>query len=349
MIEIQLKEININKPFIGKVNCVNNGNIKVVNKTNDVININENIEGITEGDIVLIEPSGRCCLLYCVNSFSNSFIVTNRCNAKCIMCPQPYAKTNSNELSLSLEVVNLISDEPSIIGITGGEPTIDRKGLLKLISSIVNKFNNTKIQLLTNGILLNNYEYTSELALISKGRLSAAVPLYSDIDTIHDSIMGLRGSFWKTIEGINNLERAGVYIELRNVLMNNNIDRLSEWAKFIYRIIPFVGHVAIMGLEPMGRAKSNIDFLYVNHDSIGKTLADTIKTFIRVGIKPFIYNYPLCHLPQSLWQYSEKSISEWKRSYLHQCGDCTQKENCGGFFSSWGIIKDYKIKPITNE
>jgi hypothetical protein len=42
-----------------------------------------------------------------------------------------------------------------------------------------------------------------------------------------------------------------------------------------------------------------------------------------------------------------KSISDWKNEYANECGPCTKKNDCGGFFSS-GIQNGYSqsIKPF---
>ena len=44
-------------------------------------------------------------------------------------------------------------------------------------------------------------------------------------------------------------------------------------------------------------------------------------------------NIPLCCLPQSLWQYAAKSISDWKNTYDDVCNSCEMKADCCGLFS----------------
>ena len=51
-----------------------------------------------------------------------------------------------------------------------------------------------------------------------------------------------------------------------------------------------------------------------------------------------IYNSQLCVLPESLWKYCRKSISDWKNSYLPECEKCNKFQECGGLFT-WNLAK----------
>ena len=43
----------------------------------------------SEGDVVLISRNGEIIFLYEINSLHNAIFATERCNHRCIMCPQP--------------------------------------------------------------------------------------------------------------------------------------------------------------------------------------------------------------------------------------------------------------------
>lgn len=47
-----------------------------------------------------------------------------------------------------------------------------------------------------------------------------------------------------------------------------------------------------------------------------------------------IYNSQLCLMPEQLWKYNRKSISDWKNIYLKECIECTMIDKCGGLFQS---------------
>ena len=52
-----------------------------------VLQTNENIE-FEENDIVTINHEGKCNAVWEPKSGHNAFYVTDKCNSKCIMCPQ---------------------------------------------------------------------------------------------------------------------------------------------------------------------------------------------------------------------------------------------------------------------
>jgi hypothetical protein len=56
-----------------------------------------------------------------------------------------------------------------------------------------------------------------------------------------------------------------------------------------------------------------------------------------------IYNFQLCILPEKLWPFCRKSISDWKNGYMEECVECVRKNECGGFFTTSG---EYKSKNI---
>lgn len=301
---------------------------------------------VKAGDVVLLEPDGKGTVLYERGLNSNSLVLTSRCNLSCVMCPQPRKQSDSDELTLSERILDLIQDPPLYIGITGGEPTLQWSNLIRIVSHIRERFPGTSIQLLTNGVILQEFAKAKQLCDCCRNNLMICVPLYSDIDRYHDTIVGKYGAFWATLEALNNLARLGAYIELRTVLMRMNITRLGKWAEFVSRFLPFVGHIALMGIEPFAKAKSKISEFLPKPTELSSQLKDCISHLNRVGICPYIYNVPLCHLPEAVWPFCRKSISEWKRCYSSECSSCKLLPQCGGFFESWMNITGFSVNPV---
>ena len=90
------------------------------------------------------------------------------------------------------------------------------------------------------------------------------IPLYSDLPEEHDYVVQARGAFDETVRGILNLKRMGVRVALRFVVHAETFERLPKFAEFVARNLLFVDHIAIMGLEPTGFAKTNVDTLWVD-------------------------------------------------------------------------------------
>lgn len=301
---------------------------------------------VSEHDVVLLEPDGRAIVLYQAEAKSNALFLTSRCNARCIMCPQPsQGEADGAPLEMALRILDLITTPPLALGITGGEPTVRWKDLCVVVGRIREKFPETNIEVLSNGMRFRDYALVRELAEIGGDRLVIGVPLYGACDSVHDEIVGVPGAFWATLDGLCNLERAGVYVELRNVLQQTTVRDLPDWAEFVARYIPFIGHVALMGLEPTGQVNFRLEELAPAFDARSTVLTSAIRTFRRAGIPARIFNLPLCQIPSSLWSFAEQSISEWKRSYPEECVQCSVRDKCGGIFASWSSFGE-QVSPI---
>ncbi|MCP4140310.1 MAG: His-Xaa-Ser system radical SAM maturase HxsC [Chloroflexi bacterium] len=314
--------------------------IELPSETNDGSIFKPNI-----GDVVLFNPSGVCSIEYESVSHSNCILLTERCNSKCIMCVQP-PKPCSDSLNLAFALVELINNEPQCIGITGGEPTLVWDGLLELLNRCKEKFPSADIQLLSNARLLKNYTRSKALSEAGGDRLIVCVPIYSDIDQIHDKIVGVDGAFWEAVNGIYNLERLSVSVEIRTVVQLMNYKRLPQWSEFIYRFFPFVKHIAIMALEPIGLSLNNLGDVWIDPVDYIKMLEHSIKFLNRGDMEVSIFNQQLCTLPRNLWKFSKKSISEWKNIFFEECERCVEKSNCAGFFSASKNQRSRGIKTI---
>lgn len=293
----------------------------------------EGIEEFNDGDIILMEPSGTISMLYEKNSLHNALMVTERCNCNCLMCPQPRVKEEENKTEINLKLISLMDKATKYLGITGGEPTLMGDDLFKIISACKKYLPETALELLTNGIQFENFEYAKKLACLEHPNLTIGIPLYADTDLEHDHIIQTKG-FYKTIQGIYNLALFKQKIEIRTVIHRLTYERLPKWAEFIYHNFPFVIHIALMGMETIGLARKNIDRLWIDPYDYISQLEKTVEYLDQRLMNVSIYNLQLCILPRDLWPFARKSISSWKNIYLEECQQCDFHDECGGFFSS---------------
>jgi His-Xaa-Ser system radical SAM maturase HxsC len=315
-----------------------------------LLNIPKDLEYLDEGDIVRISPrKGHILVLYRRNSSSNTILLTERCNCNCIMCPQPPRETKDSFWGqVWLEAIPLISPETLQLGISGGEPTMAPENLLKIILACKNFLPKTALHILSNGRFFNYMSFCQDIAKIGHPNAVFGIPIYSDLSYLHDFIVQSKGAFDQTIRGIMNLKRCNQRIEIRTVLLQQNIKRLPYLARFIDRNLPYVDHIAIMGIEPIGYAKANLDMLWVDPLDYQLLLKQAIDELSTHHIEVSIYNHQLCVLDKDLWGFACKSISDWKNEYLEVCNNCGVHENCGGFFSSSKIRHSVGINPIIN-
>ena len=116
-----------------------------------------------------------------------------------------------------------------------------------------------------------------------------------------------------------NLERCGLRVEIRVVLHRQTFDRLPQLAQFLARNLPFVEHVALMGLEMMGYVRMNLDALWIDPAEYQCQLAEAVHILDQHHLNVSIYNHQLCVLDRALWPFARKSISDWKNEYLNEC------------------------------
>jgi len=286
------------------------------------------------GDVVSIRPDGQLFVMYDVQSSENVFLLTENCNFNCIMCPQPPKKELSKYYDEAIDIIRLMDKSPEVIGITGGEPALHYNDFINVIQTIRELHPETHIQILSNGSIFKSPDQVRELVEITGTQATYCIPLYSSIPSVHDSIVQKDSAFWDTINALHMLSSAGANIEIRTVVLQQNYLNLNDWAHFISMNTPYVQHVAIMGIEAIGHAKDNIEQLWVDPIDYGDGITATIKTCRRHGIPVSIFNHQLCTLPEEIWPFAAKSISQWKVRFLPVCNSCMMKNDCGGLFFS---------------
>jgi len=320
---------NISKGYLASITSSNG----VFNKTLQYVDNVENISELHDNDIIIVYPNGNIIELFDSTSIHNSIFITERCNSNCIMCPQPPVKEEEDKLKLNLKYISLIDKKTKSISITGGEPTLIGDKLFDILNAINSRIPSASINILSNGINFANYEYAKQFAQVIKQEIVVDIPIFSDIDTIHNSIVRVN-SFYKTIQGIYNLAKFNIKIGIRIVVHKMNYDRLPELSEFIYSNFPFVYHVTFIQMEPVGFARYNLDSLWIDPLDYNNELKKAVLNLHNRDIYVSIFNAQLCVLPDELKRFSVQSISDWKDIYIQECDTCIQKKQCGGFFSS---------------
>lgn len=306
----------------------------------------EGLAALKDGDIVQVEPSGRVVVFYEAGSPHNCLFVTNRCNCLCIMCPQPPCEDPKGLWEQNLQLIDLMDpQEVTCLAITGGEPTLLGDRLVELIRRCRQKVPQAHLTLLTNARKLKKFDYAKAVVQAGYPALLVEVPLFADNDTEHDRVMGARGSFWDTIQGLHNLALLSQPLGLRTVLSALTVPRLTQYAEFVYRNLPFVMQVAFMGMETTGLAKQNLDRLWIDPYDYREKLAEAVRHLTRRMIPVSIYNHPLCVLTPDTRQFARNSITTWKQFYPPVCEPCSRKSECGGVFGT-GVKISAHLHPL---
>ena len=293
----------------------------------------DSVEEFNEGDVVVINNKGEIIFLYEIKSKHNAILATERCNHRCIMCPQPPIAQENDKTPFNLNLISLFAKSTQEIGITGGEPTLIGDNLFVLINHIKKKLPKTAICILSNGVRFADKEYATKLAKCKHHNLQIDIPLFSDIAEEHNRIVGAN-TFYKTVQGLYNLALFRQRIGIRIVVHKQTYKRLPQFADFIYHNFPFVAQIAFMQMETTGLAKENFDQLWIDPYDYNMELREAVWLLADRGMKPYIYNAQLCVLPEDIRHYAQQSISDWKDIYLPECDGCVLRGQCAGFFES---------------
>lgn len=293
-------------------------------------------EVVQPGDVIAVSPDTNVVrVLYRRGANSNLLFMTDRCNSLCLMCSQPPKDVDDRwHIDENLRLLDLIDPGVEQLGISGGEPTLYREGLLAIIKRASEIVPDKALHILSNGRLLNDPSWVADLKNHGHPCITWGVPLYADNAADHDEVVNAAGAFTQTMAGLYNLQRAGQRIEIRMVLSKLTIPRLPEWSHFVFRNLPFTQHVALMGIENTGLAKKNYEALWVDPADYQDQLALAAHFLDIRGLAVSIYNLPLCVLEPSLGKFYRQSISDWKNMFIDTCQVCSAKHACAGFFKS---------------
>ena len=308
----------------------------------------ENINSISPGDIVGLYPSGRLMNFYRKAANHNSLFLTERCNSNCLMCSQPPKDRNDiDELyDWNCRIVDLLPPDATEIGLTGGEPTILGERFFSLLRRIQNKNPNIEIQVLTNGRNFADIQNAKKFSELDISKILLGIPLYSDHYQSHDYVVQAEDAFLQTMLGFHNLAKYNARMEVRVVLHKKTYQRLPELSMFIYKNLPFVEHIAFMGMENTGLALIDFSDIWMEPAEYMNKLGEAVLFLSKRKMNPSIFNTPLCLLPENLREFAKQSISDWKNDFHEECGRCKMAKECSGFFTTSKHPHSNMIKAI---
>lgn len=296
---------------------------------------------VADGDVVLVVPrQSMVHRLIRARSEHNTFLITERCDQLCAMCSQP-PKPQHIDLFSQFETAALLAPRNSIIGLSGGEPTLFKEQLFGLLGRVLSDRPDLTFHVLTNG---QHFEADDQEPLNSFGpdRVLWGIPLYSPLPWQHDELVGKPGAHERLMASMAVLAMAGASIELRTVLMKPNVPVLPLLANHITRHLPFVSVWAIMQLESIGYGRKNWDALFFDNSDDFGMIGRALDIVHGRGMEAKLYNFPMCSVPEPYRRYAPSTISDWKRKYLRSCCDCTLRERCGGFFEWYSESRGFK-------
>ncbi|MCB0307856.1 MAG: radical SAM protein [Bdellovibrionales bacterium] len=154
---------------------------------------------------------------------SVNFLITSRCNSKCVTCDS--WKLDDHEGELTLEEFKVLARdirelEIPIVTIGGGEPTI-RKDIWDIIK--IFKREGLNVQLTTNGLTLRDKQRE---AMYDSGLDRATVSVDSHIPSTYEAIRGVNGvkSVLDNLQTILSTQPAHFSVDTNTVLCRDNAE-----------------------------------------------------------------------------------------------------------------------------
>jgi len=291
---------------------------------------------LAEGDILGLQPKGgRFRTLYRHGSSHNSFLVTERCNHYCLMCSQPPRDMDDGWLLDEIQAcLPLMDPGTRSFAFTGGEPLLDWRRFIAILADCRERLPSTAVHVLSNGRAFADTRVVTAWADVQHPDLMVGIPVYSAVDHVHDYVVQARGAFDETVLGILKLKDRCQRVEVRVVLHAITAPRIVETSNWLARNLPFVDHIALMGLENTGFAIANDRLLWIDPVDYRDPLAEAVDILASIGLTVSVYNLPRCLLARSVWPFAAQSISDWKNGYVDECEPCVEKGRCSGFFTS---------------
>ena len=263
------------------------------------------------------------------------------------MCSQPPRDIDDRWLLDEIEAaIELVDPQTKSFAFTGGEPLLEWRGFIRLLERCRDALPNTAVHVLTNGRGFANTEVTKAWAAVRHPNLMAGIPIYSAVDHIHNYVVQAHDAFDETVLGVLKLKDQGQRVEIRVVLHGITAPRIVETCRWLARNLPFVDHVALMGLENTGFTLANSELLWIDPVDYQDDLATAVEALVSAKVPVSVYNLPRCVLARSIWPYAVQSISDWKNGYAEECAKCIERPRCAGFFTSGRPKQSRGISPI---
>lgn len=314
----------------------------------EVARLGAGFDWLAAGDVMAVEPRAmRYRILWRRASRHNAFLVTDRCDHLCLMCSQPPKDVEDGWIIDEIrECLALLPPETATVGFTGGEPFLDWPRFIPLVEATLEALPAASVHVLTNGRAFSRGEVVKAWSRLDRSRACVGIPIYSAVDSIHDYVVQSRHALDETVLGILRLKDQGNRVEVRVVLHRLTIERLVETCEWLARNLPFLDHVALMGMEDTGFALANHSTLWMDPCDYGAALSRAVSVLSSARMKVSVYNLPLCVLPAAVRPFAVQSISDWKNAHPKLCDPCDERARCAGFFMTGRPKLSRAIAPI---
>jgi radical SAM protein with 4Fe4S-binding SPASM domain len=184
--------------------------------------------------------------------FSISIEITSVCNLRCPFCSVDAGEPRPDDVTLD-DIIPFVEQvkkfKPTPLAISGGEPLLKKETLLYMLREL-SPVKEMDVSVFTNGTLITK-DYAQQLH--DAGMNVARVSVDGHTEELHDSLRG-KGTFKKTIEGIEYLRELGIHINIVSVISRLTYPYLREIRDFVKEISDSFN---VSYVYPYGRAANS--------------------------------------------------------------------------------------------
>ncbi len=271
--------------------------------------------------------------------------LTFLCNNNCISCiidSRLSSMRGQMDWSEIKGRIDRLPDSCDTVGITGGEPTISVH-FFRAMKYLREKKPGLMTFLVSNGRMFSYNKFCDRFSSVGLERVRVGIALYSHDPHIHDSITMSPGSCKQTVEGIRNLFKMRIAVELRLIVNRKNYRQLADTADFIKQCLPGVERVVFINMKYTGNAFKNREELFIRYSDIVPHVIRAAETLESSGIETRLFHFPLCTIPE---RHHEKAMGITKQraelAYAERCGECSKKEECPMIWKTYLVLAGEK-------
>jgi len=283
-----------------------------------------------------------------------------KCNCRCIMCSVANSIKNGEDTKsfedVKKDIDIAVKAEAHTFAFSGGEPTL-RKDLFQLVEYAKKKIPNIEIQ--SNGRMYYYKDYCQKL--IKAGVNIFVVSFYSPFEDTHDRIMGVKGSYAQTLQGLKNLKELKQTVKINIVILKLNYSHLPELVKFLLNLN--VKEIRFIYATLEGNVLKNPGAIVSSMSTVVPYLKKALKIALK-KIPCYIYNMVPCVLPgyegaiNDIFQSDtylrgpnfECSIDDNRKKMKvksKMCKKCKYNDYCYGVWKNYADFFDLKeLKPV---
>lgn len=271
---------------------------------------------------------------------TNNITLNCKCNNDCFFCSCHTEEKNFGEVML--EISHLKKKGHKSVIFSGGEPLI-RKDIINLIM-YAKKSGMDKIHIVTNGRMLHYNGFVKKI--IEAGANSFSILLIHTDPNTNDNITKCPKSLQQTLDGILNLKKFKVPIQI-------NIPIIKQNSQNLIKLLELAKSLGVDSLIfSLIYTKDNMNMPYIS--DLNRTLSRVLDLGKRNNISVSIKDLPLCN-SGGIYRYNAEEVGlcftqSANKSKAEQCRFCKFEDKCNGIFSDY--LKErsgFELTPITEK